>query len=207
MYWLGICRELKILCTLLWVAVTQMCAHVKFIELHTQDQCSLSTLMYTCYTTIWKIVCRPLAGRKDKVCWLPWITTTSWTGREVRLVRFDGGFYYPVVGKGGVREAPKGLAAGELFLYVLLRNNPFLIDAYLKSCTQCAIIFKAIKNSLLGLHCICHHLGWAQSIWYPPYWTQTTSLRSRDTAESLSNLPEVKQLVRDDVLFSPYLIN
>lgn len=161
-----------------------------------------------CYTSIWKIICRLLTGTVGKVCWLLCVTTAPWTGREVRLVR-SGCWWLlsPSCGHGWGQRGTHGLSIWGAVHHFLLRCSPSLIDAGLKSCTQGAITFKATKSLLLELCSKNQRLGWAQNMWYSPYWTQTIILRSRDTAENLRNLPEVTQLVRGDVLFSPFLIN
>lgn len=43
---MGISGKQKSLYILLWVVLTQVCAHIKFIDLYTQTKHSLSTLIY-----------------------------------------------------------------------------------------------------------------------------------------------------------------
>lgn len=84
-----------------------------------------------------------------------------------------------MVGKGEVREAPKGLSAKKLFPLFLLRRSPSLTDAYLKSCTQGAIIFKATKSPLLRL--LLHEL---------PPWMGTGHLEFTTLQETTEPAPE-----------------
>ena len=151
--------------------------------------------------------------------------TGSWLGQQARRLGCSGSpqpcgqasevheiwllvpFLTQVWARLGSERHP-GAAAGEAFPHLLLRSRLFLTDAGLKSCTPGTVILKATESPLPGL-----------PLWEPPLWlgtgarkpspcrAQTTSPRSRDTAESSSNLPEVTQLVRADVLFTPVLIN